>query len=66
MQIIIEIQDDSYFAFMEMLRKLDYVRVVGMDKKRNAEEHTGIHYPSEMALADEWLTPEENEAWKNL
>lgn len=51
---------------MEMLKKLDYVKIVQKEGESTVEESTMTHYASEKVLAKEWLTQEEDKAWEEL
>jgi hypothetical protein len=66
MRITIEIQDSRVSSFMEILRSLSYVKVVAGEEGNLLEEPTMTHYASEKVLDKDWLTPEEDEAWKDL
>lgn len=66
MKITLEVKDSRFSSFMEMLKKLDFVKIVGKEDKNIVSEPPMTHYASEKALSKDWLTPEEDEAWKDL
>ncbi len=66
MKITLDIKDNKVANFIAMLKKLDYVRILNKEGESVVEEPTMTHYASEKSLAKDWLTPEEDEAWKDL
>jgi len=66
MKITIEIKDAMYSYFMDLLQKMDFVKVVGREKESIVSDPPMTHYASEKVLSKDWLTPEEDEAWKDL
>lgn len=65
MKITLDIEDSRFNFFMEMLKNLDFVNVIGKENE-NIVFEPPIHYASEKALGKDWLTPEEDKAWKDL
>ncbi len=65
MKITLDIKDNRFSFFMEMLKKLDFVKVVSKENESTVSE-SPIHYASEKTLVKDWLTPEEDNAWKDL
>ncbi len=65
MKITLEVKDSRFSQFMEMVRKLDFVKVLD-ESGSTVEEPPMTHYASEKTLAKDWLTEEEDQAWKDL
>ena len=73
MKITLDINDSRSSFFMEMLKDLDFVKVVSKDpsageagNENKVSEPPMTHYASEKMLSKDWLTPEEDKAWKDL
>ena len=63
----------SFNQVVEIIRQLPYSEklklseVLKEETKRKLEnDKIMTHYASEKALSKDWLSPEEDEAWKNL
>ena len=66
MKITLEIKDNRFSYFIDMLKSLDFVKVISKENTNIVSEPPMTHYASEKSLAKDWLTPEEDQAWKNL
>ncbi len=66
MKITLDINDNRFSYFMEMLKSLDFVKVISKEDDARIVSEPPIHYASEKALAKDWLSPEEDQAWKDL
>lgn len=66
MKLTLEIQDNRLPSFLEMLKKLDFVKVVNKEGEGMVEEPNATYLASEKSLAKDWLNPEEDAAWKDL
>ena len=65
MKVTLDIKDSRFSFFMEMLKNLDFVKVLNKENE-NIVSEPPIHYASEKMLAKDWLSPEEDKAWKDL
>ena len=66
MKVTLEIKDSRFAYFIDMLKSLDFVTVVNKENSNIVSEPPMTHYASQNTLAKDWLTPEEDEAWKDL
>lgn len=66
MKITLDIKDSRFAFFMEMLKNLDFVKVVSQENTNIVSEPPMTHYASEKSLSKDWLSPEEDKAWKDL
>ena len=66
MKITLDIKDSRFAYFMDMLKNLDFVKVISRENENAVAEPAMTHYASQKALEKDWLTPEEDEAWKDL
>lgn len=65
MKITLGIKDSRFPYFMEILKKLDFVKVLSKENENRVSEPP-IHYASEKTLAKNWASPEEDKARKDL
>ena len=65
MKITLDVKDSRFPFFMEMLKNLDFVKVLSKENE-NIVSEPPIHYASEKTLAKDWPSPEEDKAWKDL
>ncbi len=66
MKVTLEIRDNRFTYFMDMLKSLDFVNVLSKEGENSVSEPPMTHYASQQSLAKDWLTPEEDSAWKDL
>jgi hypothetical protein len=66
MKVTLEISDKHYPFFMELIKSLGFVKQVKKEETTDEIKKPVSHLMSEKVLAKEWLTPEEDKAWKNL
>lgn len=60
-QLLVEIDNTPASILKEVLDFLLFVRA-----KEIQQEQLAVSLLSELALAEDWLTPEEDEAWQHL
>ena len=65
--------DLSFSQIIDIVRQLPYNEMVILEeviqneiKIDKKQDNTYTHLASESVLAKEWLSPEEDEAWRNL
>ncbi len=63
----------SFNQVIDLVKQLPYKEKVKLGEVIRKETRSGIshdkvftHFASEKALAKDWLSPEEDEAWENL
>lgn len=63
----------NFNQIVNLVKQLSYKEKVRLGEVIRKETMTGVnndkiltHFASEKALAKDWLSPEEDEAWKNL
>lgn len=66
MKVTLEVNDKRFPFFMELIKSLGFVKSVKKEQTKGKADKVVTHLSSEKVLAKDWLTPEEDEAWKNL
>ena len=66
MKVTIDISESRFPFFMELLKSLNFVKAVDKEDISMLTDVPLTHYASEKSLSKDWLTPEEDKAWKDL
>jgi hypothetical protein len=66
MKVTVEVSDKRFPFFMELVKSLGFVKSVKKESSKGKGDKVVTHFSSENVLAKDWLTSEEDEAWKNL
>ena len=66
MKVTIDINESRFPFFMELLKSLNFVKAVDKEGQTISSDITLTHFASEKSLSKDWLTLEEDKAWKDL